>query len=146
MKELLEIKVKKVVSTAKAPTKAYSSDAGWDLYASKDIKIPSSGGMAWVPTGVKLGLPKGYWAKIEAKSGFSMDKKIDIGAGVIDEGYTGEVKVLVYNFSAYPLMIIAGDKLAQFTLHRNIDANIIEVSDELEDTERGSKGFGSSGK
>jgi dUTP pyrophosphatase len=140
------LKVYLAHKNAKLPDKANETDACWDLYANKDTRIPSAGSCEWVSTGIKLRLPKGYFARVYGRSGFSRDNKIMIGAGVIDEGYTGELKVLVFNFSAYPLTIVAGTKFAQFSLHKRcyIDLEQVKTEEELGTTERGEKGFGSS--
>ncbi len=143
--EQLKLKVKKLHKDAQLPSKAHETDSCYDLYAVKDTKIPSSGGCGYVSTGIALGLPKGYGAKISGRSGFSHDQKCTIGAGEIDNEYTGEVKVLVFNFSAYPLVVTKGTKFAQFKLQRVIQAEVVEV-DSLDDTTRGDKGFGSSGQ
>lgn len=138
------IKVKKLSPDAKAPFKAKPTAIGWDLYALKNTTIPSSGGMKWVETGIALELPKGYWAKIEGRSGYSLDHKIDVGAGIIDNDYTGPIKVLIYNFSAYPTIINKGDRFAQIVLHKEVHAEIEEV-EELAETARAADGFGSTG-
>ncbi|MGV8131296.1 MAG: dUTP diphosphatase [Candidatus Pacearchaeota archaeon] len=148
MSDSLKIYVEKIHKDAKAPTKEFPNDACWDLYATKDTKIPSSGSCEWVSTGIRLRLPKGYFARIYGRSGYSKSEKTMIGAGVIDEGYTGELKVLVFNFSAYPLVVTKGTKFAQMSLHRLIPTEVEEVKsiDDLGTTARGDKGFGSSGK
>ena len=143
--ESLKLKVKKLHRDAKVPTKARPTDTCWDLYAVRDTRIPSSGGCAYVGTGIALGLPKGFSAKISPRSGFSEQQKCTTGAGEIDNEYTGEVKVLIFNFSAYPLVITKGTKFAQFKLQRIYSVDIEEVT-ELEQTTRGDQGFGSSGQ
>jgi len=140
----LQLRVKKLHKDAIIPTKAHSTDMCYDLYAVKDTRIPSSGGRAYVSTGIALGLPEGFGAKISGRSGFSEQQQCMTGAGEIDPDYRGEVKVLVFNFSAYPLTITKGTKFAQFKLQKMYKAEIVEVT-ELEETVRNEKGFGSSG-
>ena len=142
----LELKVLLTHPKAKLPEKAHIDDAAWDLFTSKDARIPSSGSCEWVNTGLKIKLPEGYFARFYGRSGYSKDNKIMIGAGLIDENFLGEWRVLVFNFSAYPLTIPAGTKFAQFSLHRRIHADVKQITSETElgETTRGEKGFGSS--
>lgn len=140
----LEMKIELLGANSKVPTKAHDTDACFDLYSSKYTRIVSAGGREWVPCGIKIKLPEGYFARIYGRSGFSYEQKVLVGAGVIDEDYVGEWRVLVYNFSPEPLMIPAGTRIAQFALHRRWDATFVTVPD-LENTVRGEKGFGSSG-
>ena len=142
----LKIEMSLLNKDAKVPTKTYESPACWDLYASRDTTIASSGGRNWVRCGFKTALPKGYYARIYGRGGYSKDNQILLGAGVIDEDFRGEWQVLVFNFSPYPLKIAKGTKFAQFALCKKYDAEIdATVGKELPGTERGEKGFGSSG-
>jgi dUTP pyrophosphatase len=99
-----------------------------------------------IPTGIKLEIPEGYWASIEARSSTSKQSLI-VPKGVIDEGYRGELFAQILNVGTKPVFINHGDRLIQLILHKRIikDFDIIEV-DELSASERGETGFGSSGQ
>lgn len=99
-----------------------------------------------IPTDIRLEIPEGYWASIEARSSTSKQSLI-VPKGVIDEGYRGELFAQIINVGKYPVTIYHGDRLIQLILHERVvkDFDIIEV-DELSESERGESGFGSSGQ
>lgn len=131
----------------KIPTKAHKTDEGYDLYSNENVVI-RPGETVKVHTGICLGLPEGYWAKIFDRSSVGSQGLL-VNAGVIDNSYTGEVIVCMTNLSNGTeddtFIITKGDKIAQFVLMRHNHKDIVEVNS-LEETERGEKGFGSSGK
>lgn len=129
---------------AKLPTKNHSDDSGWDLYAVEDIVVPKMGRIV-VPVGLKLAyLEPGYWIRVSPRSGLAFKHGITVHPGVIDNGYRGDLGVLLYNHSDMDYTVKTGDRIAQIVLHFNID---IEASwGEVQETNRGEKGFGSSGK
>lgn len=144
---------------AKMPTRAHDTDAGLDLYA-RDTKTIHpygtrtpyhSGGFTALPnravfdTGVHIELPRGYYGKIESKSGLNVKHDIVSCGGVIDEGYTGSIAVKLYNLGMEHYTIHAGDKIAQLVI-MPYAAPEMELVNELEDTERGDSGFGSTGR
>lgn len=99
-----------------------------------------------IPTGIRIEIPEGYWASIEARSSTSKMMAI-VPKGVIDEGYRGELFAQVLNVGVAPLVIHHGDRLVQLILHeRHIKDFVIEEADELSKSERGESGFGSTGK
>lgn len=99
-----------------------------------------------VPTDIKLEIPEGYWASIEARSSTSKQSLI-VPKGVIDEGYRGELFAQIINVGRAPVVIRHGDRLIQLIMHERVikDFDVIEV-DELSESERGETGFGSSGQ
>lgn len=99
-----------------------------------------------IPTDVRIEIPSGYWASIEARSSTSK-KSLIVPKGVIDEGYRGELFAQVLNVGKEPVQVSHGDRLVQLILHeRHVkDFSIVEV-DELSESERGESGFGSSGQ
>lgn len=99
-----------------------------------------------VPTGIKIEIPYGYWASIEARSSTSK-KSLIVPKGVIDEGYRGELFAQIINVGKNPVHINHGDRLIQLIMHERVikDFDVIEV-DELSESERGETGFGSSGQ
>lgn len=129
---------------AKLPTKNHKDDSGWDLYAVEETTVPSKGRTV-VPVGLKLAyLEPGYWIRISPRSGLAFKNGITVHPGVIDTGYRGDLGVLLYNHSDTDYIVRPGDRIAQIILHFNID---IEAGwGEVQETERGDKGFGSSGK
>jgi dUTP pyrophosphatase len=97
-----------------------------------------------VGTGIAVGLPDGVYARVAPRSGLAAKHCIDVGAGVIDPDYTGEIKVIMFNHGDVDYTIKQGDKIAQMILERCETPPIEEVI-EIEDTVRGACGFGSSG-
>lgn len=146
---MLELKVKKMSTTAILPTKAHPTDACFDLYADLEgintIRIPPHTTIR-IHTGIATEIPHGYWAPIYARSGLATKNSLRPAncVGVIDESYRGEWIVPLHNDSDYMQYVSHGDRIAQFTLASYYDTEIIEV-DELNDTDRGTGGFGSSG-
>lgn len=145
------MKVFKLNSTAKIPTRNLPTDAGVDIYASNYAFIPC-GGTAMVSTSIAIQVPVGYVGKIEDRS--SMAKKgLRIGAGVVDSGYSGEVAIVLHNLSnrdehvsgVRGYLIQPGDRVAQLLLVKVETPQVEEVA-ELWTSDRGSNGFGSSGR
>jgi dUTP pyrophosphatase len=140
------IKVKKLHPKAIIPTKKHRFDAGYDLYASHDKKIPA-GQTVRVETSIAIEIPRGYVGLIWDRSSIGSEG-IHCLCGVIDFGYTGPVKVVMSNLNgglAVPYYIKAGNKIAQLIIQEIGIFDLIEV-EELSDSERGDKGFGSSGR
>jgi dUTP pyrophosphatase len=126
------------------PTKTHLTDAGFDLQASRNIIIPARDSVL-VGTGTKVGIPEGYVGLIWSRSGLSCKHKIEVGAGCIDHGYTGELIVHLHNHSDTPYEIHVGDKIAQL-LVMPILLPSFEIVEELPESSRGINGFGSTGK
>jgi dUTP pyrophosphatase len=124
----------------------YASDgaAGADLRASESVLI-SPGERAAVPTGIELAIPEGHVGLIWPRSGLAVGQGIDTLAGVIDSDYRGEVRVVLINHGEDALVIQPGDRVAQVLVQRVDHARFVR-SDELGDSERGSGGFGSTGR
>ena len=139
----MELKVKKLSDTAKLPEKAHQGDLGYDIFADEDI---------WIPWGEHKLVSTGISACINSyKYGFIIKDRssmachgLFIHGGVIDSGYTGEVKVLLHNVGGF-YEVKKGDKIAQLIPTKVINFEIEEV-DELFKTQRGKNGFGSTGK
>jgi dUTP pyrophosphatase len=145
------LKIKKVHPDAKLPTKAHSTDLGYDLYANHDIEI-WYGATVKISTGIAVGFPKGWGGFIKDRSSMASKQLITSG-GVIDEDYTGELSIIMTytcyedEFEEYEdkfIQIKKGDKIAQLVPIPTTNWSIEEV-DSLEITNRGEKGFGSSG-
>jgi dUTP pyrophosphatase len=137
----------------KLPTKAHKTDAGFDLYATEDIKL-YPGQVRKHPLNIKMQLPKGTWAEITTKSGLGAKGQL-VYAGVIDEAYRGVPHVVMTNVkfkndAGYdnldPIIIMKGSKVAQLIINPyNPNYYLTEVDQVNENTERGSGGFGSTG-
>jgi dUTP pyrophosphatase len=139
----MTLKVKRLVPNAKLPIYATLHDAGMDLYSSKTI-ILSPGQRVTVPTGVAVAIPKGYVGLIWDKSGIAFNGGLKTLGGVIDSGYRGEIGVIIQNLSLKEYTIQEGKKIAQMLVQKIEQKEIIEV-DSLDETDRGSGGFGSTG-
>lgn len=137
------LQVQLVYPDAQAPTRAHEGDAGYDLYAYNDTVIPPHETVL-VETGVCLGVPSGTYGRIAPRSGLST-KGIMVNAGVVDEGFRGMVKVVLHNMRANEYKINKGDRIAQIIVEV-IMTPPVRVVEKLDDTSRGSSGFGSSGR
>lgn len=127
-----------------APTRAHPTDAGLDLRAKERIKL-WPGMSACIDTGVHMELPHGYYGKIESKSGLNVNNDIVSCGGTIDEPYRGSIVVKLYNFGSKAYVFEPGDKVAQIVIQPYI-APELQIVDALSETDRGSDGFGSSGR
>jgi dUTP pyrophosphatase len=135
--------VKLLNEDSEAPTKAHRSDAGFDLFADEDSWIFSKKRNT-IKTGVSFDMPENMAGLIWPRSGLSVKKGIDVLAGVIDSGYRGEIMVCLYNTSDEDVEINRGDRIAQIIFQEVPLVSLIE-SEELETSQRGSDGFGSTG-
>jgi dUTP pyrophosphatase len=133
-----------LVGDGKTPTRAYRGDAGSDLYTMGEwIALPNT--LTNISTGVRVRLPEGFYARIVARSGTLRKYGILVNEGIIDNGYTGELFVCVFNPNDHEVIIPDGDRLAQLILCPIVDAQFERV-EILPTTERGERGFGSSGR
>jgi len=141
----LKVQIQRISEDAKLPCYAKKGDAGMDLYANEETKL-SPGEVKLVGTGIKIALPKGFEAQVRPKSGLAANNGISVlnTPGTIDSGYRGEVKVILVNFGKEPFKVEKGKKIAQMVFNKVEEAEIEEVK-ELDETERGAGGFGSTG-
>jgi len=138
------LKFEKTNNLAKLPTKNHESDTGYDVYSIEDKTIPAKGSSV-VGVGLKFAyIPEGYWVKVESRSGLGFKHSILAHPGIIDCGYRGDAGVKLYNLSDSNYEIKCGDRIAQFVVYLNIPL-AIEFG-KVEGSDRGDKGFGSSGK
>lgn len=126
-----------------APTRAYPTDAGLDLYSPVTVYVPARGN-AVIDTKVHIELPHGTYGKIESKSGLNKDFGIVSCGGVIDEGYTGSIAVKLYNMTDADYVVHEGHKIAQLIIQPCLYESV-EIGEINKDTERGDNGFGSTG-
>lgn len=138
------LKFEKTHDLAKLPTKNHDSDTGYDVYSIEDRVIPGKGS-AVVGVGLKFAsIPEGYWVKVESRSGLGFKHSILAHPGIIDCGYRGDAGVKLYNLSDKDYEVKAGDRIAQFVVYLNFSMPV--EWGKVESSERGEKGFGSSGK
>ena len=136
--------VKKLSEDATLPTKGSVQSAGFDLSASKKTTIPP-GGRGIVATDLSIACPPGTYARIAPRSGLAIKKGIDVGAGVVDADYRGPVGVILFNLdNENAFEVQKGDRIAQLILEK-ISMTGLEEVDDLDKTDRGAGGFGSTG-
>jgi len=143
--ENYKLKIKKIHDKATIPSYAHEGDAGLDLYAVNEL-ILKPGDRGLVHTGIQIELPKNTEAQIRPRSGLALKNGITTlnSPGTIDEGYRGEIGVILINHSNEEFKVEQGMKIAQMVIKPVFKVDIIETL-ELSDSERSEKGFGSSG-
>ncbi|MGH0054085.1 MAG: dUTP diphosphatase [Sphaerochaetaceae bacterium] len=141
------VKVKKIKETALLPAYATEQSAGSDLSAClEEPLVLKAGSYAKIPTGLSIQIPSGYEAQVRHRSGLAAKKGITVlnSPGTIDSDYRGEVSVLLVNLGKEDVVIHSGDRIAQMIIARCEQASFFPMM-ELDATERGSGGFGSTG-
>ena len=166
----IKVGFKRLSPDAVLPTKAHASDSGFDLVANADVLV-EPGATVVVPTGIAVQLPAGYEAQVRPRSGVTSKTKLRVQLGTIDNGYGGEIGVIVDNIAQDPFgnvdsfpihvdgghrkygdrqyeqgthIVRKGDRIAQLVITRLPDVEAVEVED-VGATDRGANGFGSSG-
>ncbi len=138
------MQVQLLTPTSQAPARQSDQAAGYDLHLDEDLVLfPNERKL--VSTGIAVAIPYGYYGRIAPRSSLAVKKYIDIGAGVVDSDYRGEVKVLMIYSGKERLSLERGDRIAQLILEK-ITLPEIEIVSTLDSTERGAGGFGSTGK
>ena len=135
--------VKRLSETATLPTRGSKFAAGYDLTSSVCIRIPANG-RHLISTGLSIAVPTGTYGRIAPRSGLAVKHGICVGAGVIDEDYRGDIKILLFNHGDEDYWVNVGDRIAQLVLEKIATPEVVEI-DELDESERGAGGFGSSG-
>lgn len=138
-----KLKVQKLQSEAKLPERAHEDDAGLDLFAIEPIEI-AAGEREIIRTGIAIEISSGYAGLVWDKSGIATRRGLKTLGGVIDAGFRGEVKVGFVNLSSESQQIKVGEKIAQLLI-QSVERPAIEAVQDLADSERGERGFGSSG-
>lgn len=128
---------------AKMPEKAHDTDGGFDLFT-PEIAVVYARSSAVIDTGVHIQLPPGTAGLLVSKSGLNVKHNLT-STGLIDQGYSGSIRVKLYNHGNEDYTIEAGDKISQLVVLKIMDVSLQEVS-ELDESERGENGFGSSGR
>lgn len=127
------------------PSYANVGDAGADLRSTETIEIGARK-RALVRTGVSIALPEGYVGLVHPRSGLALKHGITVlnAPGTIDSGYRGEIGVILYNTNNEPFTVYRGDRIAQLVVQKYETASFV-LMDSLNETDRGSGGFGSTG-
>ncbi|XP_050354907.1 deoxyuridine 5'-triphosphate nucleotidohydrolase [Nymphalis io] len=137
------LKFTRLTDNAFPPVKGSDRAAGFDLKSAYDYKVPAKG-KELVKTDLQIELPSGCYGRVAPRSGLAVKNFIDVGAGVIDEDYRGNVGVVLFNHSDQDFVVKKGDRIAQLICEVIFHPELLEV-DNLTETHRGDGGFGSTG-
>jgi dUTP pyrophosphatase len=138
------IRVKLLNDNATLPQKAHAGDLGYDLFAAEDITI-FPGETRLISTGVAVQFPEGYGGIIKDRSSIATKRKLFSVAGVIDNGYIGEMKIALHNSGYNSQRIEVGDKIAQIIMIPTTNFDVVAVDEVYSADQRGEGGFGSTG-
>jgi len=141
---MLKLKIKKLDTDLPTPKYAYEGDAAFDVYAREEVTLKPGEHKA-IPTGLALEIPEGYVGLVWDKSSIGIKEGLKTLGGVVDCSYRGEILVGIVNVSQKAYTFERGHKVAQMIIQKKELVEIEEV-EELSETNRGDKGFGSSGK
>lgn len=142
----ISVPIKRLDKTMTLPTYAYTGDAGLDLMASEDVTLEPFA-RTLIPTGLAIAIPEGYAGFVLPRSGLALRSGLSLAntPGLIDAHYRGELKVVALNLDPQtPIHITRGERIAQLVIQQVPVVDLVEV-DELDTTDRGAGGFGSSG-
>ena len=141
----MTVKFRKIDPAAILPSYAHPGDAGMDVRSVEELVV-EPGGRKLVRTGLMMMLPPGYEAQVRPRSGLALKNGVTVlnTPGTIDEGYRGEVGVILANLGAEPFRVEKGAKIAQIVIAPCTRAAIVETA-EIDETARGTGGFGSTG-
>ncbi|AFZ15418.1 deoxyuridine 5'-triphosphate nucleotidohydrolase [Crinalium epipsammum PCC 9333] len=141
----MELKIRKLNDSAETPSYAHINDAGLDLFSIEDTEI-TAGDSKLIHTGISIELPPGTEAQIRPRSGLALKHQITVlnTPGTIDEGYRGEIGVILINHGKNTFKVTKGMKIAQMVIASVIRVEVTEV-ESLSSTLRGDNGFGSTG-
>jgi dUTP pyrophosphatase len=142
------LKFTKIHEDAVIPKYNYESDSGFDLHSTEDITVDALG-RTLVPTGLRFDIPMGHEIQVRPKSGLALKEGLTVlnTPGTVDAGYDGEIKVIIYNTNPQSYQIKKGQKIAQAVLCPVLNGKFVTLHEviELNEKERGSNGFGSTG-
>jgi dUTP pyrophosphatase len=128
------------------PCKNHANDTGYDVYSTENVCIPARGSNI-VPVGLQFAcIPEGYWVRVESRSGLGFKHGVMAHPGIIDNGYRGDAGIKLYNLTNNVYTVNRGDRIAQFVLYPLVSDVAIGFTEMASESERGDKGFGSSGK
>ena len=141
----MQMRIKRLTPWATLPTYAHPGDAGLDLSSSEDVAI-GPGQTKAVRTGIAVALPSGMEASIRPRSGLARKWAVTVldSPGTVDEGYRGEISVILINHGDQEFRVTCGMRVGQLVVQRRLRVEVVEV-ESLPETERGGGGFGSTG-
>lgn len=144
----MQIPFLKLHPAAQPPTRAHSTDAGYDLRALDSADFSRApllpGHRRAIRTGLSIAVPEGFYARIAPRSGLAVRNGIDVLAGVVDSGFRGEVQVVAINLGQDPVWLEPGQRIAQLIIESCANATFVET-ESLDETARAAAGFGSTG-
>jgi len=130
------------------PQYAYPTDSGFDLFSTEEVEIESFG-RSLIPTGLHIDIPDGYEVQVRSKSGLALKQGLMVlnSPGTVDQGYTGEIQVILFNTTKNNVIIKKGQKIAQAVISPVVSGKWIKLTkvDNINNKDRGEKGFGSTG-
>ncbi|MFH1781475.1 MAG: dUTP diphosphatase [Patescibacteria group bacterium] len=139
----MKLLVQKIDKDAKLPAFALPGDAGMDIFVNEEYTL-KPGERYLFSTGIKIAVPEGHVGLVWDKSGLAVKQGLKTMAGVVDEGYRGELKILVINLDEEAIKVEKHSKVAQMLIQKKETVEVEEV-EELNETDRGEGGFGSTG-
>ncbi|MCU0286839.1 MAG: dUTP diphosphatase [Acidobacteria bacterium] len=141
----MKLKVKRMDEKAILPSYAHPGDAGLDLYAIEKKTI-DPGESTFIRTGITIQLPPGTEAQVRPRSGLALNHSVTVlnSPGTIDQGYRGEIKIILINHGKVPFEVEKGMKIAQLVIQSVLTVDVVQV-EELSCSQRGEGGFGSTG-
>ncbi len=139
------VRVKLLTPDSKMPVLATEGDVAFDLYSTIDLDL-EPGQRSAVPTGISVEIPRGYEGEVRPRSGLALQYGVTVlnAPGTVDSGYRGEVKSIMVNLSREPFKIMKGMRICQLAIRRVPDVRLVKT-ETLASSERGERGFGSSG-
>jgi len=141
---MLKVNIQKIYEHAKLPKRMTKYAAGYDLYScNEEDMVIRPGESVLIPTGIAISLPVGYEAQIRPRSGLAIKHQIGVlnSPGTIDADYRGEIKIILFNFGKTDFCISIHTRIAQMVVSRHESIDFI-ITDNLDETDRGSGGFG----
>ena len=137
------MKIKKLKNDAVIPESGSLKSAGYDLSSIEDVVL-TPGERKMISTGISVAIPEGYYGRVAPRSGLAHKHGIDVLAGVIDADYRGEIKVILLNTGYDVVSLEKHSRIAQLIIE-NVYKPVLEIVDDLDETQRGADGFGSTG-
>ncbi|GAU93906.1 hypothetical protein RvY_05769 [Ramazzottius varieornatus] len=138
------LRFKKLTDKAHAPSKGSPLAAGHDLRSAYSYEIPPHDKCV-VQTDIQVAVPEGTYGRVAPRSGLAAKNFIDVGAGVIDADYRGNVGIVLFNFGKDVFIVNPGDRVAQLICEKIVMPDLQESKENLDETQRGEGGFGSTG-
>ncbi len=141
---VMKVKIKRLNEKAVMPTKAHPTDAGFDLYVSGKVTIPANG-RALIPTDIAMAIPDGYYGMVVGRSGNTIKRGLVGMTGIVDAGYRNGIGIMAFNMTDTDIIIEQGERAGQIVLTPILQCDL-EDTDQLTETDRGTGGYGSTGK